>query len=431
MSSVWISDLPKYVGQEVTVKGWVHRLRKVSNRLVFILFKDRSGLVQGVVSGRPDWLAEVVTEAAVEVVAQVTATEQQASGVELQVREIRVVGLVLKELPFELNQEEISAGLELQLDHRVLTLRHPKTQSIFKVQDEIVHAFRTFMRRASFTEIYTPKIVASGTEGGSELFEIKYFESKAYLAQSPQFYKQMVMGGGLQRVYEVGYAYRAEQSNTSRHLSEFLSLDIEMGFIQGLEDVLQVQEELLRFLMVHLQEHCAAELALFNVTLPTVGHIPRLRLKEIAAILQKEYGKELAELDLDSEGERLIGEYVKKKYDSDFLFATHYGRANRAMYTQPSPDDPETSESFDLIYKGMEMNSGAQRVHELTVLEDNIRYKGLDPAGFAHYLEIFSYGMPPHGGFAIGAARLTLKILGLDNIREAVLFPRDRYRTSP
>ncbi|MCL2548155.1 MAG: aspartate--tRNA(Asn) ligase [Symbiobacteriaceae bacterium] len=431
MPVVWIDELKEHVGEEVILHAWIHRIRKVSGKLAFILLKDKSGIVQGVVSGKPDWLAELSNEAAVVVCGEVTATTQQVLGVELQVKELQIVAGVERELPFELNQEEISAGLEHRLDHRVLTLRHPKTQAVFTVQDEIVHAFRMFLRGERFTEIFTPKIVATGTEGGTELFELKYFETKAYLSQSPQFYKQMVMGGGLQRVYEVAAAYRAEQHNTSRHLSEFISLDLEMGFIDGLEDVLALEERMMQYICDHLREHCASELALHGAVLPKTGRIPRLRIKEIAAILKREYGKELTELDLDTEAERLICDYVLKEYGSEFVFATHYGRANRPMYTQPSPDDPDTTESFDMLFRGMEMNSGAQRVHDPRVLEESIRFKGLDPESFNEYREIFSYGTPPHGGFAIGAARMTTRFLGLDNIRDAVLFPRDRFRLSP
>ena len=428
---VWIDTLPQHIGQQVRVQGWVHRIRKVSGKLSFLVIKDISGTVQGVVSGKPDWLSELSPETAVEVYGEVTATTQQALGLEVQISDVTIVGAVHRELPFELNQEDISAGLDLRLDHRVATLRHPKTRAIFTLESELVRAFRDFLLQERFVEIFTPKIVATGTEGGSELFSVNYFDSIAYLAQSPQFFKQMAMGAGLQRVFEVANAYRAEQHNTSRHLSEFVSFDLEMGFIQGLEDVLDLEERMLRFAFDQLKSRCAPELAMYEMELPEVKPIPRLSIKEIAAILEREYGKTLSTLDLDNEAERLIGEYVKEHYGSDFLFATHYGRDVRPMYTQPSASDPDTTESFDMLYKGMEMNSGAQRVHDLAVLEANIRFKGLNPEDFADYLEVFGYGMPPHGGFAIGVARMVVKLLDLDNIREAVLFPRDRSRLSP
>ena len=430
MNKQWIEDLPQYLGQEVVVEGWLHRVRKLG-KLAFLLIKDTTGMVQGVVTGKPEWLQEIGNEQAVRVLGSVSASNQQPLGVELQVQEIIVLGRVYKDLPFELNQDEIGAGLEHVLDHRVLSLRHPKTAAVFKIQDSVIKAFRDFLHQEKFTEIHTPKIVATGTEGGSELFEIKYFEQTAFLAQSPQFYKQMAMGSGLQRVFEVAPVFRAEPHNTSRHLSEFISLDLEMGFISGLEDVLRLEERMLEYLFAHLQEYNAKELAMFQAQLPTVGNIPRLRIKEIDAILQKAYGKSLGILDLDSESERLICEYIYKETGSEFVFATHYGKVNRPMYTQPCADDNDVTESFDMLFRGLEMNSGAQRVHDYDVLVQNIKDKGLQPESFASYLEIFQYGMPPHGGFAVGAERLVTKILGLQNIREAVLFPRDRFRLTP
>jgi nondiscriminating aspartyl-tRNA synthetase len=313
----------------------------------------------------------------------------------------------------------------------VLSLRHPKTQEIFKVQAEIIAAFRDFLRGHQFTEIRTPKIVATGTEGGSELFPIQYFEKKAFLAQSPQFYKQMMVGAGLQRVFEVAPVYRAEPHNTSRHLSEFISLDLETGFITGLEDLLDLEEQMLDYIFRHLEETCPVELALHGVQLPRITKIERLPLSEIAVILERKYGKVMDGLDIDPEGERLICQYVHEQTGSDFVFATHYPRSKRPMYTMPDPTDGNATLSFDLLYKGLEMNSGGQRIHELEQLKDNIVRKGLNPGDFASYLEIFQYGMPPHGGFAIGAERLTAKILNLNNIREATLFPRDRERLTP
>lgn len=430
MKKYWIEELPQVPEEEVIIEGWLHRVRKLG-KLAFLLIKDKTGTVQGVVTGKPSWLPDISTEQAVRVKGRVTLAEQQPLGVELQIEEIEVLGQVLAELPFELNQEDISAGLELLLDHRVLSLRHPKTAAVFKIESGVIKAFRDFLHKEKFTEIQTPKIVATGTEGGSELFEVKYFDQKAYLAQSPQFYKQMAMGAGLQRVFEVSQVYRAEPHNTSRHLSEFISLDLEMGFIKGLEDILVLEENLLRYVFAYLHEYHQKDLELFNAVLPVVGNIPRLRLKEIGKILEREYNKPLSQLDLDSESERLISDYVYKETGSELLFATHYGKDARPMYTQPGADDPEVSESFDMLFRGMEMNSGAQRVHDYHVLVNNIIEKGLNPDDFTSYLEIFKYGMPPHGGFAIGAERLVMKILGLNNIREAVLFPRDRFRLTP
>ncbi len=430
MEKAWISQLAGHQGETVAVQGWVHRVRKLGS-LVFLLVKDKTGIIQVVAEGQAEIEAGVETEAAVEVLGKVVPEAKQSLGVELHAISVRVLGKVHAELPFELNKKDIGVGLEQILDHRVLSVRHPKVQAIFKVQAEVIHAFRDYLRSQRFTEIRTPKIVATGTEGGSELFPIQYFDRTAFLAQSPQFYKQMMVGAGLQRVFEVAPVYRAEPHNTSRHLSEFISMDLEMGFIHGLEDLLVLEEGLLDHIFSHLREHCAAELALHQAELPAVGSIPRLKLQEIATILERHYHKEMPGLDIDPEGERLICRYIKEQTGSEFVFATHYPTAKRPMYTMPDASHPEVTWSFDLLYKGLEMNSGGQRIHDYLQLVENIRKKGLNPDDFTSYLEIFRYGMPPHGGFAIGAERLTVKILNLSNIREATLFPRDKERLVP
>ncbi|MGE5654937.1 MAG: aspartate--tRNA(Asn) ligase [Bacillota bacterium] len=430
MKRAWIDQLPQYQGETVLIQGWVHRVRKLGS-LAFLLVKDKTAVAQVVVEGQTELLDGVDTEAAVEIVGRVEPQARQPLGVEVHAASVCVLGRVQAELPFELNKQELGVGLEQVLDHRVLSLRHPKVQAIFKVQAEVVQGFRDYLRSERFTEIRTPKIVATGTEGGSELFPIQYFERRAYLAQSPQFYKQMMVGAGLQRVFEVAPVYRAEPHNTSRHLSEFISMDLEMGFITALEDLLVLEEGLLEYIFGRVREQCPAELALYQAELPSIGSIPRLKLKEIANILEREYHKEMPGLDIDPEGERLICQYIKKETGSDFVFATHYPTAKRPMYTMPDANEPEVTLSFDLLYKGLEMNSGGQRIHDYHQLVANIRMKGLNPEDFGSYLEIFQYGMPPHGGFAIGAERLTAKILNLNNIREATLFPRDKERLVP
>ncbi len=430
MEKAWIEQLAGYLGKTVVIQGWVHRVRKLGS-LAFLLIKDKTGIVQVVVEGQIELLDGVETEAAVEIIGTIAPQARQPLGVELHASSVRVLGRVHAELPFELNKSDLGVGLEQILDHRVLSLRHPKIQAIFKVQAEVIQAFRDYLRSQRFTEIRTPKIVATGTEGGSELFPVQYFDRKAYLAQSPQFYKQMMVGAGLQRVFEVAPVYRAEPHNTSRHLSEFISMDLEMGFITGLEDLLALEEGLLDYIFSHLKEHCAAELALHRAELPAIGSIPRLQLQEIARILERDYHKEMPDLDIDPEGERLICQYIKKQTGSDFVFATHYPTAKRPMYTMPDADEPEVTWSFDLLYKGLEMNSGGQRIHDYQQLVESIHRKGLNPDDFSSYLEVFRYGMPPHGGFAIGAERLAAKILNLSNIREATLFPRDKERLVP
>lgn len=425
-----VRDLKSHVGEEVTLKGWAHRVRTLG-RVTFILLRDRTGIAQVVAAGPLAKEAAVETEAVLEVTGTVAQAPKVESGIEVQASGVRVLSRPAAVLPFEINMEEIAAGLENQLDHRVLSLRNPKVRAAFTVQSEISQGFREFLSGEGFTEVHSPKIVSTGTEGGADLFQVRYFERTAFLAQSPQFYKQMLVGAGFERVFEVGPVFRAERHNTSRHLNEFTSMDLEMGFIGGLDDLLSLEERLLRHIFGRLRERCAPELAIYGASVPEVETIPRLRLSEIGTILEREYGKALRDGNLDAEGERLICRYILKETGSHFLFATHYPRSARPMYTLPDPGDPGVTLSFDLLFRGMEMNSGGMRISDYDMLVMNIRAFGLDPKDFESYLEVFRYGMPPHGGFAIGLERLTAKVLGLENIREATLFPRDRDRLVP
>lgn len=430
MERVLCSGLPLHVGEEVKIQGWAHRVRSMG-RVRFILVRDRSGIVQVVMSGALAKDPELSAETALEVTGRVVPAPKITLGCEVQASAIRLLSAKPDTLPFEVNLPRVETGLENTLDHRVLALRNPRARAAFTVQAEILEGFRQFLRGEGFTEVHTPKIVATGTEGGAELFPVRYFERPAFLAQSPQFYKQMLVGSGFERVYETGHVFRAERHNTSRHLNEFVSLDLEMGFIDGLEDLLRLEELLLWHIFGHLAEQCAGELALCEAVLPQAAPIPRLKVGEIAEILRREYDKELPDGTLDTEGERLIGEYVESRLGSPFVFATHYPASARPMYSLPDPEDPSVTLTFDLLFKGMEMNSGGMRINDHEQLVANMRKFGLDPMDFESYLEVFRYGMPPHGGFAIGLERLTTKVLGLENIREASLFPRDRDRLSP
>jgi len=282
-----------------------------------------------------------------------------------------------------------------------------------------------------FLEVHTPKIVASGTEGGTELFPVQYFERTAYLAQSPQFYKQMLVGAGYERVFEVGPVYRAEPHSTTRHLNEYISLDIEMGFIESEQDLLALEARLLRHMFARVHERCAKELEMYGVTVPKIPErIPQITLAQAHEILHERFDKRIAG-DLDPESERLLCRYAQEEWGCELLFVTHYPREKRPMYAMPDSHNPALTRSFDLLYKGLEITTGGQRIHEYEQLVESIRGRGLDPTNFEFYLEVFKYGMPPHGGFAIGAERLTMQLLNLSNVREASFFPRDRTRLTP
>jgi len=430
MERTWINEVKGHVGERVLLKGWAHTLR-VIGKLTFILLRDRTGLVQCKLKGKRGVGLE--EEAALRVIGTVVEDPRAPEGIEVDVEDLQVLSAPIEPPPLQVNRplELIDIRLETALTHRALSLRHPQIGSVFKVKAELIWAFREFLRSQGFLEVQTPKIVAAGTEGGTALFEVQYFEKKAYLAQSPQFYKQMLVGAGYERVFEVGPVYRAEEHNTARHLNEYLSLDYEMGFIDDFREITKLETELLRFMFEHISRACGGELEIYGAEVPEVPkEIPHLRLSEASEILKARYNKEV-DGDLDPEGEKLICQYAKEEWGTELIFITHYPREHRPMYAMPNKEDPTLTNSFDLLYKGLEITTGGQRIHDYEMLVESIRSRGLDPRDFDFYLEIFKYGMPPHGGLAIGAERLTAQLLGLANVREASFFPRDRTRIVP
>ncbi|MDF2547420.1 MAG: aspartyl-tRNA synthetase [Anaerosolibacter sp.] len=430
MQRVWIRELAEMKTQEVLLKGWIYKMKSFG-KFAFVFLRDKTGIVQLVVEDE-ELLKALKLEMSVTVEGTVFKNDRAPEGVEVRVKTLEILGKTYYELlPFSINQRDISASLETQLDHRTIGLRRPDRRAVFKIQGEIVEAFRTYLRGYGFSEIHTPKIVASGTEGGSELFTVNYFETRAFLAQSPQFYKQMMVGAGFESVFEVGHAYRAELHNTWRHLNEYVSLDIEMGFIQDEHDLMDLEEGFMRFLFQHLNMTCGKELEMFGIVLSEIPEIPRIPLGEVQRILLEDYDKKSPVGNIDAEGEILFSKYVKENYQSDFVFITKYPAAKRPMYAMPDDQMEGMTKSFDLIYKGLEITTGGQRIHDYEMLKQNIIKFGANPDDFDFYLDSFKYGMPPHGGFAIGLERITMKILDLENIRESTLFPRDLNRIVP
>jgi len=421
------------VGERVRLAGWAHTVREMG-KLTFIVLRDRSGQVQTKLKGdveRPDGLAE---EAAIELTGTVVEDERAPGGVEVDIDELTILSTPVEDPPIQVNRSRdvIATRLETVLSNRPLSLRQPEINAVFRVRAELIWAFREYLRQEGFLEVQTPKIVAAGTEGGTELFPVQYFEENAFLAQSPQFYKQMLVGAGYERVFEVGPAFRAEEHNTKRHLNEYVSLDYEMGFIDDFYEITAVETELLRHVFEHVKRTCPDELALFDAHIPEVpDEVPHLTLAEAIDILNTHYDKGIDDGDLDPEGEELICEYAAEHLDSELVFITHYPTAKRPMYAYPCDDDPELTNSFDLLYRGLEITTGGQRIHDYNHLVSNIKARGLNPDDFDFYLEIFKYGMPPHGGLAIGSERFTAQLLGLPNVREASFFPRDRTRLVP
>ncbi len=434
MARVYIKDLKDYIGKEVTIAGWVD-IRRDHGKLIFLELRDVSGKVQMVAlpnHAEAHTLAGTVrSEWVLEIRGQVNARPERNvkeglnGNLEIEMLEVRVLGQA-QELPFELSAE---VNLDTYLDHLPLTLRSAKASAVFKVQAVIVAAFREFLMSQGFTEFQAPKLIGEDAEGGANSFDVTYFGHVAHLGQSPQLYKQ-IMVGVFERVFSTGNVYRAEKHATTRHINEYTSLDIEMGFIKDHTDIMEMENKILAFIMKKISETCAEEVALLGSTIPNVPEqIPRLKLREAQEIIKKETGEDCTnEPDLEPAHERFLCEYAKKTWDSDFLFVTHFPVSKRPFYTYEDEEDPGFTKGADLLFRGIEITTLAQRIHDYDTLVTAMKAKGLDPQKFRYYLQAFKYGMPPHGGFGLGLERLTAKLLGIDNVKEATLFPRDINR---
>jgi nondiscriminating aspartyl-tRNA synthetase len=416
----------------VTIGGWIHSIRK-QGKIVFILLRDRTGIVQIIGDAQNVKEHDIRNENVIYASGTIIEDKRAEGGIELSLDELEVISSPAKSLPIFVNDKADFQKLELEtiLNNRVLSLRNPRRHLIFKLQADIIDAFRTYLRNAGFNDVTTPKIIATGTEGGTQLFTVDYFDKLAYLAQSPQFYKQMLVGSGYERVFEIGHVYRAEEHNTSRHLNEYVSLDYEMGFIEDENDVMDVEEGFIKYLFHRLNAEEGQILETYEQTLPVPDHIPRIPVKEACAILKTEYKKELKGYDLDPEGEKLICEWANKEHRTELLFLTEYPRSKRPVYTMPILSNPDFTRSFDLLFRGLEITTGGQRIHDYQMLMDAFEQRNLQHHEFDYYIDTFAYGMPPHGGLAIGLERITAQILGLLNVREASIFPRDRSRIVP
>jgi nondiscriminating aspartyl-tRNA synthetase len=437
MERTLIKDLPEEVEKEVTINAIVDVARQ-QGKMAFFDFRDRTGKVQGVVFGKPDVL-EVAKELSQEYSVAITGVvnkrpekmvnaEVQNGDIELEITEIKILN-VAESLPFDMSDE---FSLDTLFDNRPLTLRRKEDQAVFKIQAEIVRAYGEFLRNEGFTEFQAPKLVGGDAEGGAEVFQVPYFKEKtAYLSSSPQLYKQ-IMVGVFERVFSFATAFRAEKSATSRHLSEYTSLDMEMAFITDHTDVMRVETALMKHIVAHLTEHAAMELTTLKMVLPSIPEgdmFPHMKLKEAQALILKETGEDkTSEPDLEPEDERWLCEYAKENLGSDFIFITHYPVSKRPFYTYEDENDLGYTKSFDLLFRGVEITTGGQRVHDLQTLKEKIIAKGLKPESFSFYLQAFKYGIPPHGGWGMGLERLTAKFCGVKNVKEATLFPRDINR---
>ena len=418
-------------GMEVKAEGAVHRVRNMGE-IVFVVLRQAEGLLQTVFDREGFEQAGDIREGCTVRVEGVLRREERAPrGVEIAAESAEILSVPAGPLPLPVDKRKLGASLEARLDHRAISLRNVRERARFRVQEGIVRGFRDFLYSQGFTEIHTSKIGAKGAEGGANIFKLSYFHRPAVLAQSPQFYKQMMVGV-FDRVFETGPVFRAEKHNTRRHLNEYTSLDFEMGYIRGMEDVMGMETEMLRYVMEILKREYARELELLDVTVPEIPFIPALRFDEAKRLVSETYGRRArAPFDLEPEEESLIGTYAKETFGSDFVFITHYPSKKRPFYAMDDPQDVRFTLSFDLLYKGMEITTGGQRIHDYRMLTDKMAARGMTDEGMEEYLEAFRCGMPPHGGLGIGLERLTVQLLGEDNVREGCLFPRDMGRLTP
>ena len=334
-------------------------------------------------------------------------------------------------LPLTVSKWKLNTSLEAKLNYRSISLRNVRERAKFKIQEGIVRGFREFLYKEGFTEIHTPKIGAKGAEGGSNLFRLDYFHRPAVLEQSPQLYKQMMVGV-FDRVFETGPVFRAEKHNTKRHLNEYTSLDFEMGYIDSFEDIMAMETGFLQYTMELLKKDYAKELKILDVTLPDVSKIPAIRFDEAKQKVSEKYDRKIRNpYDLEPEEEHLIGQYAKEEWGSDFVFVTYYPSKKRPFYAMDDPQDEKFTLSFDLLFRGLEITTGGQRIHDYDMLMEKLEKRGMTEEGLETYLDTFKHGMPPHGGLGIGMERLTMQLLGEDNVRETTLFPRDLSRLTP
>lgn len=421
-----------YVGKTVKMNGAVHNIRDMGE-FAFIILRKAEGLVQCVYEeGKTEFdLKDLKEESAVEVTGVIALEERAPQGFELRLTGIRVLSEPAETMPIAINKWKMNTSLETRLSLRPVSLRNVRERAKFKIQEGIVRGFREFLSSQGFTEVHTPKIVSRGAEGGANVFKLNYFNKKAELGQSPQFYKQMMVGV-FDRVFEVAPVFRAEKHNTTRHLNEYIGLDFEMGYIDSFEDVMAMETGFLKYTMELLKSEYKKELDMLGIDLPSISQIPQVRFDEAKQLVSEKYNRKIRNpFDLEPEEEVLIGRYFKEECDSDFVFVTHYPSKKRPFYAMDDPADARFTLSFDLLYKGLEITTGGQRIHDYQMILEKMEKRGMDPEDIKDYLMIFKYGMPPHGGLGIGLERLTMRLLDEQNVRETSLFPRDVTRLEP
>lgn len=425
--------LAGHAGRPVRLAGWLHRWRRLG-QIGFLVLRDASGLAQVVVEepALAERLDRLYHESVLGVDGLAVAAAQAPGGVELRQPAVEVIAPAAAPPPFDLFRPALPAPLPTVLDYAPVALRHPRQRALWQLADASLAGFRATLRGLGFVEIQTPKLVAAATEGGANVFAVDYFGRPAYLAQSPQFYKQ-IMAGVFERVFEVGPVFRAEPHDTPRHLNEYVSLDVEMGFIVDHTTVMALLTRVLAGMVAAIAAEAGPALRQLDLSLPVVPDaIPTVHFAEAQAMIARATGEAIeGEPDLAPAHERWLGDWTRREHGSDFLFVAGYPLAKRPFYTHPDPARPAFSNSFDLLFRGLELVTGGQRLHRYADYQAALAARGLDPAPLAGYLLAFKHGMPPHGGFAIGLERWVARLVDAPNIRETALFPRDLQRLTP
>ena len=430
-----LENLEDHLNRQISVRAVIHRLRILPN-VTFVILRLERSLIQAVAEKNVD-LSSFMEGDFIELYGIVRQSKLNDKAIlnrnfELLIEKVNLIHRPKENTPFEINKKELNIKSDLEFDMRPISLRHPKKRAIFKISETIANSFSSFLEGNGFTRIFSPKIVFAGAEGGANIFKIQYFDRIAYLAQSPQFYKQYGVGI-FGRVYDIGPVFRAEKHNTTRHVNEYISLDFEMGYIDSFQDIMSVETSFLKYLTERLKEKNSFEIDLLEIQLPEITEsIPSIKLRDAHEIFFKETKKDFRnEPDLSPDEEKFLTQWSKKEYNSEFLFITHFPTIKRPFYTMDDPENPGETLSFDLLFRGLEITTGGQRIHDYDMQYNKIKDFGLNPDDFQSFLQLHKYGVPPHGGLAIGLERLTAKLCNIDNIKEASMYPRDINRITP
>jgi len=426
------NEIRSSIGKTIIVHGSIYKIRKMSG-FAFVMLRQREEILQCIFVEEETEikLQELTEESCVKIKAYVKKEPRAKIGYELMIQTVQVLSKPKECMPIVINQKEVNTSLEQLLYYRVITLRNEKQRAIFKLQEGVTNAFRNFLQKEQFVEIHSPKIVGLGAEGGANTFSLDYFEKKAYLAQSPQIYKQMMVGV-MERVFEIAPVFRAEKHDTKRHLNEYISVDFEMGYIEDFTEIMKMEEDMLCYLFEYLKENHKKELQLWNLTLPQITKIPVIKFQEAKKIITEDFHQCITETkDLSPSEEKILCAWSKEVFGSEFLFVTHYPTEKRPFYVMDSQENPAETLSFDLLFGGIEITTGGQRIHLYEKQVDKMKKRNMSVENFSQYLMMHKYGMPPHGGLGLGLERFMASLLHLDDVRYTSLFPRDMNRLIP